>query len=72
MYKRQDLGKLKDGDEVFVFTREGKSIYKVTKKRMIEPTDFSVLEQGEGSLLTLITCQRQGGALNRLVVIAEK
>lgn len=68
----KDLDKLRIGDEIVVFTREGKSIYQVTDKRMVDPTDFSVLEQSEGSLLTLITCQRQGGALNRLVVVAEK
>ncbi len=66
----KDLDKLKDGDEIFVFIHEGKSVYQVTDKRIIDPTDSSVLEQSEGPLLTLITCQRQGGALNRLVVVA--
>ncbi|MGE5110218.1 MAG: class D sortase [Acidobacteriaceae bacterium] len=62
---------LNKGDEILV-QRNGKSYrYEVTSKRIVEPTDLSVLEPTHDSRLTLITCYPTyyvGPAPERLVV----
>ena len=43
--------------------------YKITEKKIIEPTDFSVLNQNSESKITLITCAPLFSTKQRLVVI---
>src|SRR5215470_6061581 len=65
---------LKTGDDIYV-ERQGKEFhYVVTGKRVVEPTDLSVLDNSPKPRLTLITCYPVnyiGPAPERLVVVAE-
>ena len=65
---------LKNGDDVYV-QREGRKYhYMVTSKRVVEPTDLSVLDDTGESRLTLITCYPIhfiGPAPQRLIVFAK-
>lgn len=61
------------GDRVEI-EKDGKSIaYVVRKKKIVDPTDFSILEvQGRKETLTLMTCHPAGIGTNRLIVTAER
>ncbi len=65
---------LKKGDEVVV-QRNGKTFrYAVQSKRVVEPTDLSVVNKTDDSRLTLITCYPTyyiGPAPQRLVVVSK-
>lgn len=47
-------------------------VYRVTGKKVVPPTDVSVLAQTPDNQLTLITCTPIGTDLNRLIVTAEQ
>jgi len=65
------LDKLSVGDS-YVMTYGGERfIYRVIGTSIIEPTDFSVLKQGNEKWLTLITCAPAFSTKYRLVVIGE-
>lgn len=66
-----DLDKLEQGDELIIYTRNGKFVYQVREKKIIVPTDLSVIEQSQDNILTLTTCQREGSALNRLIIVGQ-
>ena len=67
------LRKLEPGDLVAVFYQGHRYDYVVTSKKIIPPTDTSVLTpKAEGKQLTLQTCDPPGLNLNRLVVIAKE
>jgi len=61
------------GDNVFI-TRDGEKIhYIVRKKKIVEATDFSILDtQGDKETVTLMTCWPLGIGTKRLIVVAEK
>ena len=61
------------GDEVVV-NKEGSNIkYIVRSKKIVEPTDFSVLQsQGDKETVTLMTCWPLGIPSKRLIVMAER
>jgi sortase A len=65
---------LKAGDDIYV-VRSGRQFhYLVTAKRVVEPTDLSVLEPTRDGQLTLITCYPThaiGPAPERLIVTAK-
>jgi sortase A len=65
---------LQKGDEVVV-QRNGKTFkYAVLGKRVVQPTDFSVVDQTKDARLTLITCYPTyyiGPAPERLVVVSK-
>lgn len=63
------LDKIDFGDEI-IFSWEGKEYkYKVVEKRIIEPTDLSVIKPTEDNRLTLITCAPLFSTKQRLVVV---
>jgi sortase A len=65
------LDELKVGEE-FTVQYEGQAYtYRVIGTSIIEPTDFSVLEQGDKKWITLITCAPAFSTKYRLVVIGE-
>jgi sortase A len=68
------LGDLQMGDEVLV-QRNGKTFhFKVTGKRVVEPTDLSVIAPTKDPEMTLITCYPTyyiGPAPKRLVVFSK-
>jgi sortase A len=65
---------LQKGDEVLV-QRNGKTFkYVVLSKRIVQPTDYSVVDPSKDSRLTLITCYPTyyiGPAPERLVVVSK-
>jgi len=67
------LSRLENGD-TFMLEKGGKRfVYKVFEKKIVAPTDLSVLEKtGKVATATLITCDPPGTSINRLVVIGEQ
>ncbi len=68
------IHELQKGD-IMVVQRDGKTFrYEVTGKKVVEPTDLSVLRQSHDSEMTLITCYPTyyiGPAPKRLVVFSR-
>lgn len=65
---------LKPGDDIFVERGGKKFHYLVTEKRVVQPSDLSVLDSSGESRLTLITCYPIyfiGPAPERLIVFAK-
>jgi sortase A len=68
------LYQLKPGDDIYVQRAGRKYHYVVNAKRVVLPTDLSVLDSGGDSRLTLITCYPVhfiGPAPERLIVFAK-
>jgi sortase A len=64
-----DLG---PGDEITLETPVGRCTYRVIGQPWItHPSDFEVLGQGRGTILTLTTCHPPGSAEERLIVRAR-
>ncbi len=69
------FARLKDvemGDDIIVYYNQEKHHYVVREKKEVKNNDVSVLEQGKGKFLTLMTCSPVGTNIKRLVVIAEE
>lgn len=67
----RDLPDVDLDDEIFVHTASRVYRYVVTQKRIIEPTEVSVMYPTSGPLLTLISCYPYRIDTHRIVVIAE-
>lgn len=66
------LDKLESGDEVDLFYKKQKYVYRVTQKKIVLPSDVSYLSGAEvKKTLTLMTCWPVGTTFRRLLVIAE-
>jgi LPXTG-site transpeptidase (sortase) family protein len=67
------LNSMSVGD-TFSLTKDGKRyVYKVYEKKIVKPTDVSVLGSADRpATATLITCDPPGTSVNRLVVIGEQ
>ncbi len=68
------LNRLEAGD-TFMLHKDGtRYVYRVFDKKVVSPTDFSVLEPiaGKQATVSLITCDPPGTSLNRLVVVGEQ
>lgn len=67
------LKQLENGD-TFILQRGGKRyVYRVYEKKVVKPTDFSVLgSTNKPATFTLITCDPPGTSINRLVVVGEQ
>lgn len=66
-----NLDKVEIGDEM-VLTWQGKEYkYKVFDKKIIEPTDISVIYPSSDSILTVITCTPLFSTKQRLVVVGS-
>jgi sortase A len=67
------LDRLQPGDIAYMHYQGKRYIYRVTDKKVINPTEFSVLQQNNGKpTLVLVTCTPPGTALKRLLVFAEQ
>jgi sortase A len=66
------LDEMEIGDQVSLDTHFGHFTYQIVEIKVVEPTDLSVLEQTDRSLLTLITCEPLYSNNYRLIVIAEE
>ena len=67
----KDLEALKNGDEIQVFAGGRMFKYQVRAKRIVLPSDLSVLQPTRDSVVTLITCHPYRVDTHRLVVIAQ-
>jgi len=65
------LDRLDAGDKITIFYQYDSYEYEVTEKKVIRPTDLSVLEKTPTPTLTLITCYPIGTANSRLVIRAR-
>ncbi len=59
------------GADIYITNDQKEFHYRVTSKKEVNPSDVSILKQGEKKTLTLMTCTPVGTALKRLVVTAE-
>lgn len=63
------LDELKIGDKIIITTQAGKFQYTVYEKKVVEPTDLSVLKGNDkDKTLTLITCTPLYEATHRLII----
>lgn len=61
------------GDTVLISKDSSELKYIVRNKRIVDPSDFSILKtQGDKETVTLMTCWPLGVGTKRLVVVAEK
>jgi sortase A len=67
----RDLPELGLDDEILVHTASQVHRYVVTQKRIIEPTEVSVLEPTSSPVVTLVSCYPYGIDTHRIVVIGE-
>mgnify|MGYP000061884674 CR=1 FL=1 len=67
----RDLDRLEPGDEFFVYSGSEAFRYVVTSKRVIDPTDVSVMYPSTQPIATLQTCYPYLVDSHRLVVIGE-
>jgi sortase A len=68
------LSQLENGD-TFTVQKDGvRYVYKVFNKKVVSPSELSVLGsiKGKESTMSLITCDPPGTSVNRLVVIGEQ
>lgn len=66
------LDKLEQGDKFIVDYQGTRYIYKVTEKKVVDPTDLRVLDQTSTPTISLVTCTPVGTSNYRLVVRAEQ
>jgi sortase A len=67
------LGKLEKGDEIDIYYKEKKFVYKVSDKKVVDAKDvFYLGNSGKWNTLTLQTCYPPGTTLKRLIVIANQ
>jgi LPXTG-site transpeptidase (sortase) family protein len=67
------LGKLKIGDEVFVYYQGEKIKYVVGFVKVVKPTDIQYLAgNSDQKTLTLQTCYPPGTTIDRLIVVANQ
>lgn len=67
----RDLEKLEIGKDVLVYAGGTSFRYVVKAKRIVAPTDLSVLEVSKNPIITLITCTPYRVDTQRLIVIGE-
>ncbi len=67
----RNLPDIELGDIVEMYTASQVYRYAVTQKRIIEPTDVSVMYPTSSPVLTMISCYPYGIDTHRIVVIAE-
>lgn len=67
------LSKLEKGDEINLFYKKQRYIYKVTGKTIVDPSQVEYLtRKSNKELLTLQTCWPPGTTLKRLLVFANR
>jgi sortase A len=64
------LDELQQGDEIRVSDALGTYVYRVTEKKIVRPTDLSVVAPTTDSRLTLTTCNPKYSARERLIIVA--
>jgi sortase A len=66
------LNEVEPGDEIIIETKNGEYVYTVYEKKIVEPSDVSVLKRNKTEkVLTLITCEPIYVASHRLIIHAR-
>ena len=66
------LYKLEEGDEVNLFYKGKRHVYKVTGKKVIDPSEVEYLtNKSNKEMVTLQTCWPSGTTLKRMLIFAE-
>ena len=65
------LDQLEPGDEIILHTSQKAYVYVVTRKKIVEPTDISVMDSSTDSTVTLISCYPYLIDDQRIVVQAQ-
>jgi LPXTG-site transpeptidase (sortase) family protein len=65
------LDKLAAGDNIVIPFHNQIFTYQVSEKKVVKPTDLSVLKKTDDPNLTLITCYPVGTTTNRLIIRAK-
>ena len=63
------LDKVQLGDQFSIIWKGVTYHYKVTEKKVVDPTDLSVLDQSRSSEVTIVTCWPLFSSKQRLVVV---
>lgn len=66
-----ELDKLKQGDQIFVTTAQGRFLYVVRESRVVKPNETTVLNKTDDNRLTLTTCHPRFSSAQRLIVISD-
>lgn len=66
------LNNLQEKDRIYIDYNGIRYTYLVSDKRVVSPTDFSVIQKTDFAQLTLITCTPVGTSKDRLVVRAKQ
>ncbi len=66
------LDKVVVGDVVYINYGGTRYTYKISNVKVVSPNNLSVLAQGEGNILTLMTCTPVGTNYKRLIVTADQ
>ncbi len=66
------LDKLSMGDRIYVNYNNKPYVYQVESIKTVKPTDITVLNPTDHSVITLMTCTPVGTTLNRLIVQARQ
>lgn len=64
------LDELQVGDEIRLTDREGVYVYYVSERKVVLPTDVSVIAPFTDARLTLTTCEPRFSAKKRLIIVA--
>lgn len=66
------INKLVIGDLIQIKYQNIDYVYKVSAVKVVKPTNTSVLNSTDRSILTLMTCTPVGTSINRLILIADQ
>ncbi len=66
------LEKLEPGDQIQVNFQKKRYVYQVAGKKIVAPTEISVLQPTSDPILTLITCTPPGTSWKRLIITANQ
>ncbi len=67
-YVFANLDKVEVGDQAIIYYQGNKYVYQAIEKKVVNPTDLSVLQSGDAPTLTLMTCTPPGTSWQRLIV----
>lgn len=65
------LNELEKGDPIYIYETSQRYIYYVVEKRIVKPTDISVIQPTPDRTLTLTTCNPRFSAKTRLIIVAK-
>lgn len=65
------IDELTVGDPIILYTPANKYVYRVVEKRIVLPTDVSVIQPTSDIRLTLTACHPRYSARYRIIIIAE-